>query len=71
MADLVLELAMVLVIVVVLRAIPRMRAADQETLAALHRRQAAHHQQTVRPIDAHQLPDEQRHAKQAPERHAA
>lgn len=44
MADVVLYLAVVLVIVIVLLAIPRARVADEETLAALHRQQAAHHQ---------------------------
>ena len=70
MADVVLYLAIVLVVAVVLGAIPRMRAANEETLAALHRHQAAHHQHPAQ-SSAAQIHDEQRQGKQAPAQRAA
>ena len=72
-ANLVLYLAMVLVFVVVLLAIPRLMVADQESLAALHRQLIIHH-----PLQAHarvrsihsQRHDQHRHAA-PPLKHAA
>lgn len=58
MADVILYLAVFLVIVIVLMAIPRARVANEETLAALHRQQEAHRQQ----LQAHDT-----HSEHAPE----
>ena len=70
-ADLVLELAVVLLIFVLILAIPRMLVADRESLAALHRQQVIHrHAQPharVRSIHQHGW---QQHAA-PPMRHAA
>ncbi len=76
-ADLVLELAVVLLIFVVILAIPRVLVADRESLAALrreqHREQAIHRRlhahPRVRSIHAHRH-DEHRHAA-PPVKHAA
>jgi hypothetical protein len=57
-ADLVLELAVVLLIFVVILAIPRLLVADRESLAALHRqqviRQHARPHARVRSVHVHQ-----------------
>jgi len=50
MADVVLYVAVILVIVIVLMAIPRTRVANEETLAALHRQQTAHRPQHARAL---------------------
>jgi len=69
MADIVLYLAVFLVIVVVLMAIPRARVANEETLAALHRQQEARRQQ-LQAHDTHsELAPEQPHRRHIP--HAA
>jgi hypothetical protein len=72
-ANLVLYLAMVLVFVVVLLAIPRMMVADGESLAALHRQLIIHRHlhahARVRSIHS-QRPDQHQHAA-PPMKHAA
>ena len=60
-ADLILELAVVLMIFVVILTIPRMMGADRESVAMLNRQQVIHH--------AHPR-GEQRHAG-SPVKHAA
>ncbi len=71
--DLVLELAVVLTVLVVLLAIPRMVSADREQLKTLHRQQVLHRhkrrQPRVQPIQSH--PAEEHHPTDRPVRHAA